>query len=48
MLNYLNGVYQILHLSGYYDGVQDVRVVNAGFDNAYKIIQKIKPNISEA
>ena len=43
MLDYLNSAYQILHLSGYYDGVQDVRVISAGFDNAYKIIEKIKP-----
>lgn len=44
MLNYLNGAYQILHLFGYYDGVQDARVINAGFDNAYTIIDKIKPS----
>ena len=44
MLNYLNGAYQILHLSGYYDGVQDARVVSAGFANAQVIINKIKPD----
>ena len=43
LLTYLNRVYDILHLSGYYDGVQDARVVSAGFDNAYQIIYKIKP-----
>jgi len=43
MLDYLNSAYLILHLSGYYDGVKDARVINAGFDNAYKIIEKIKP-----
>ena len=44
LLTYLNNVYSILHLSGYYDGVQDARVVSAGFDNAYKIIDKIRPD----
>ena len=43
MLDYLNSAYKILHLSGYYDGIEDARVVKAGFDNAYKIIEKIKP-----
>ena len=43
MLDYLNSAYNILHLSGYYDGIEDAIVVNRGFDNAYKIIDKIKP-----
>ena len=43
MLNYLNNAYEILHLWGYYDGIGDIRVVSAGFDNAYTLIDKIKP-----
>jgi uncharacterized protein (UPF0332 family) len=43
MLNVLNSAYQILHLSGYYDGIVDAIVVKRGFDEAYKIIDKIKP-----
>ena len=43
MLDYLNNAYEILHLWGYYDGIKDARVVNAGFDTAYTIIDKIKP-----
>ena len=43
MLNYLNSAYQILHLSGYYDGLQNVAVVKEGFDLANKIIEKIRP-----
>ena len=43
LLTYLNRVYDILHLSGYYDGVQDAVVIKRGFDNAYQIIDKIKP-----
>jgi len=43
MLLYLNNAYNILHLSGYYDGINDAIVVKRGFDEAYKIIDKIKP-----
>ena len=43
MLKYLNSAYDILHLWGYYDGIEDAVVVKRGFDNAYKIIDKIKP-----
>ena len=45
MLDYLNSAYQILHLWGYYDGVEDAIVVKRGFDNAYSIIDKIKPAV---
>jgi len=44
MLGILNDTYQILHLSGYYDGIQNVDVVKVGFKNANAIIEKIKPN----
>jgi len=43
MLNHLNSAYKILHLSGYYDGIEDAIVIKRGFDEAYKIIDKIKP-----
>lgn len=43
MLNYLDTVYSVLHLDGYYDGTRDAIVVKRGFDNAYQIIDKIKP-----
>jgi len=43
MLNTLNSAYKILHLWGYYDGVENATVVKSGFDEAYKIIEKIKP-----
>ena len=45
MLGYLNDTYQILHLSGYYDGMQNANVIKEGFDEAYKIIDKIKPMV---
>ncbi|MDR0864005.1 MAG: DUF5618 family protein [Candidatus Symbiothrix sp.] len=43
VLTRLNNAYQILHLYGYYDGLTDARVVKTGFDDAYAIIDKIKP-----
>ncbi|MDR3189212.1 MAG: DUF5618 family protein [Prevotellaceae bacterium] len=43
MLKYLDTVYSVLHLDGYYDGNLNVNVITAGFDAAYDIIDKIKP-----
>jgi hypothetical protein len=43
MLDRLNSAYQILHLSGYYDGIKKVNVIQSGFDDAYILIDKIKP-----
>ena len=43
ILDYLNSAYEILHLWGYYDGVKNANVVKEGFNEAYKIIEKIKP-----
>ena len=45
MLNSLNNAYKVLHLWGYYDGVESVSIVKEGFDEAYKIIEKIKPTV---
>ena len=44
MLNYLNVTYRVLHLYGYYDGENSTDIIKTGFDEAYKIIEKIKPN----
>ena len=43
LLNYLNGAYQTLHLAGYYDGNRSVPVIQSGFDEAYEVIERIKP-----
>ena len=43
MLDNLNVAYKILHLSGYYDGIESVTVVKEGFNFANAIIDKIKP-----
>ena len=43
MLDSLNSAYKILHLWGYYDGIEKVNVVKEGFDDAYSIIKRIKP-----
>jgi uncharacterized protein (UPF0332 family) len=42
-LKELNSAYEILHLYGYYDGIQDARVIARGFELAYKIINRIRP-----
>lgn len=44
LLSHLNSAYHVLHLDGYYDGVCDAILVKRGFDNAYQIIDKIKPS----
>jgi hypothetical protein len=44
MLDYLNSAYKVLHLWGYYDGIDKVSIVKEGFNEAYKIIDKIKPS----
>ena len=43
MLNTVNAAYNILHLYGYYDGINSATVVKEGFDEANRIIEKIKP-----
>lgn len=43
LLSYVNNAYEILHISGYYEGVTSVKVIQAGFELAYMIIEKIKP-----
>jgi hypothetical protein len=43
LLNYLNNAYDVLHLSGYYDGITSVKIIQVGFEYAYTIIEKIKP-----
>ena len=48
MLDHLNGAYKILHLYGYYDGIEDAVVVKRGFDTAYTLIEKIKPTELDA
>jgi len=44
MMDNLNVTYKILHLSGYYDGIESVDVVKTGFEFANTIIDKIKPS----
>ena len=43
VLSFLNGAYDALHLSGYYRGVTDKKIIQAGFVDAQFIIDKIKP-----
>jgi len=46
MLNYLDVVYNILHLDGYYDGILNARIIKEGFDVACQVIDKIKPQMA--
>lgn len=39
----LKNAYEILHLSGYYDGVTSVPTIQDGFDLAEGIIKRIQP-----
>ena len=43
LLATMNSAYNVLHLAGYYDGETNVKVISAGFEVAYRIIEKIKP-----
>jgi hypothetical protein len=43
LMNYLNNAYEILHISGYYEGVTSVKTITDGFELANSIIAKIKP-----
>ncbi|MCL2845438.1 MAG: DUF5618 family protein [Chitinivibrionia bacterium] len=43
MADYFDTVYDVLHLYGYYDGTKNVKTIQSGFDVAYEIIEKIKP-----
>jgi hypothetical protein len=43
MLSHLKAAYDVLHLDGYYRGVTRVKIIEGGFDAAYDIITKIKP-----
>jgi len=43
LLKELNGVYYALHLSGYYDATLVSGTVDAGFEIAKEIVEKIKP-----
>jgi len=46
MLDNLNMAYKILHLYGYYDGIENVTVIKEGFNLANTLIEKIKPQFS--
>jgi hypothetical protein len=43
LLNYVTEAYNILYLAGHYDGSRASKVILAGFELAFVIINKIKP-----
>jgi len=45
MLTSLDIAYKILHLYGYYDGLNDIVVIKRGFEEAEYIINKLKQSI---
>jgi len=42
-LAYFNNAYNILHLNGYYDGVNNAATLKLGFDSAMEIFKRIAP-----
>jgi len=45
LMTFLHVAYDVLHLDGYYDGITSVKAIEGGFDAAYYIIEKIKPEV---
>jgi hypothetical protein len=43
MLNHLNNAYHILHLEGYYGGINGIKAIEVGFDYAVSVIEALKP-----
>lgn len=43
LLTELHSAYNVLHLSGYYDGELNISVIQAGLETAQDIIKRIEP-----
>ena len=41
----MDTLYSILHIDGYYGGITNVKAIALGFELAYEIIEKIKPEV---
>ncbi|GHT40386.1 hypothetical protein AGMMS49965_08590 [Bacteroidia bacterium] len=44
LLKELHAAYRVLHIDGYYEGTLNVGVIKSGFEAAYDIIDRIKPD----
>jgi hypothetical protein len=44
LLKELHAAYRILHIEGYYEGLLKASTIRDGFDSAYEIIDRIKPD----
>jgi len=44
LVAHVNSAYNVLHLEGYYRGETSVKIIGGGFDEAYYIIDKIRPD----
>jgi len=42
LLNELNNAYTVLHLDGYYDGINKIKIIDEGFESALTIINSLK------
>jgi len=45
LVAHINTAYNVLHLDGYYRKETKIKAIEAGFDAAYYIIEKIKPEV---
>jgi len=43
LLKNLNSAYHALHLDGYYDGENNIKIIEGGFESAISIIDALKP-----
>jgi len=43
LASHINTAYNVLHLSGYYRGETKIKIIEGGFEAAYDIIERIKP-----
>ena len=42
LLNYLNNAYSLLHIGGYYEGITEIKAIDAGLENAILVIDALK------
>ena len=43
LMTVMDTLYSILHIDGYYGGITNIKAIALGFELAYEIIEKIKP-----
>ena len=43
LLDNLNDAYHLLHLDGYYGGIKNIKVIDAGFEIVIAVVNALKP-----